>query len=139
VKRATALLLLLALAGAQAAPLAAVRPPATSSAHPPAHAHSAASAQDHHRHPPGCPWQGTPDCPHAHHGPASQPSWSECAEVSLAVAGEARMAWAPPAVASREAPTPAPAAAVSCSGRQAPPANPYLDIEIPPPRSIGGV
>lgn len=49
------------------------------------------------------------------------------------------MAWAPPAVASRERPATAPAATGSSKGRPAPPSAPYLDIEIPPPRSIGGV
>jgi hypothetical protein len=128
VTRAIALLLLVALTGPQAAPLAA----AAGSSAP-------VEAEVHHHHPPGCPWQGTPDCPHDHHGPSSQPTWSPCAEAPLAVAGEARMAWAPPEVASREAPAPAPAATVSFTGRQAPPSDSYLDIEIPPPRSIGAV
>jgi hypothetical protein len=128
VKRATALLLLVALSGPQAAPLAAGDP-----------SPAPMEAQAHHHHPPGCPWQGTPDCPHDHHGPSSQPSWSPCAQVPLAVAGEARMAWAPPQVASREAPAPAPPATVSAMGGQAPPSDPHLEIEIPPPRSTAGV
>ena len=126
-KRATALFLLVALTGPQAAPLAA----AAGSSAP-------VEAEAHHHHPPGCPWQGTPDCPHDHHGPSSQPNWSPCVEVPLAVAGEARMAWAPPEVASREVPAPAPAATAFSMG-QAQPSDPDLEIEIPPPRSIGAV
>lgn len=134
-RRATALMLLVALSGPQAAPLVAAARFAA-----PAPSTGPANPAPHHHHPPGCPWQGTPECPHAHHGPSSQPSWSPCAEVPLTVAGEARMAWAPPpGVASHEPPAPALRARASLLEAQVPPSGPYPDVEIPPPRTARAV
>lgn len=119
-RRVATLALLAALAGPQALPLVAVPLVAEPGAE--------------HHHPEGCPWQGTPHCPHAHHGPSSEPAWSPCAEVPVAVAGEARMAWAPPSAVGdplrvRLRPNPTPAAGAPCV-----PEGPVLDVEIPPPQ-----
>jgi hypothetical protein len=133
-RRATALVLLLALSVPQAAPLVAAARFAS-----PASTTAPAEAAHAHHHPPGCPWQGTPNCPHAHHGPSSEPTWSPCAEVPHMVGGEARLAWAPPEVASCEAPAPALPAPESSAGGQVPPSGPHPDVEIPPPRTARAV
>ncbi len=121
-RRALALALVAALGAPQALPLLPAAP-------------AEAEVEAHH-HPPGCPWQGTPRCPHAHHGPSSDPAWAPCAETPQAVAAEGRMAWAPPTGLVAPSSVPAPALRGSAFDDARPLSDPPTDVEIPPPRPV---
>jgi hypothetical protein len=127
-KRSGALVLLLALVEPRALLLLSAIPGLPTSR--PAVASSA------HHHPPGCPWQGTPECPHAHHGPSSGPAWSPCAELPLTAAGQARLAWAPPVdlVAGIRAPAPSARDERAWTAGQISSAPP--DVDLPPPKPV---
>lgn len=124
--RAAALVLLVTLTGFQGLPL--------SQALPWFKAPRPTAAQSAHHHPPGCPWAGTPRCPHAHDAAASRPTWSPCAQVPLAVAVEATLAWAPPADAAEGSRVSAPAARELRAWTKEPASSSPADVEIPPPR-----
>ena len=120
--RIVVLTLLVALAGPQCLPLAAP-------------ARAGVETEMEHHHPPGCPWQGTSDCPHDHPGPSSDPAWLPCAGSPIAVAGEVRMAWAPPSGMAGPSMNPTNPSPVSVPCGDRPPSDPPTDVEIPPPQN----
>jgi hypothetical protein len=129
--RAAALVLLVTLAGPQALPLF--------EALPRFQAPWPTMEESAHHHPPGCPWEGTPHCPHAHHAAAYRPAWSPCAQVPLVGAGEATLAWAPPQAPAAAARVPASLARGFPAPVNDPPSGPSPDVEIPPPRPARSV
>ncbi|HYO46068.1 MAG TPA: hypothetical protein VEY33_05210 [Gemmatimonadota bacterium] len=129
--RAAALILLVTLAGFQALPLF--------QALPRFQAPRPTTAESAHHHPPGCPWEGTPRCPHAHDAAASRPTWSPCAQIPLAVAREATLVWAPPADQAEGIRASAPPARDVRVRAKEPPSGSPPDVEIPPPRPARSV